>query len=87
MVKTERKRTQPGDFFLLGILLANLVCGVGLISALRTDLSKDLVAAESTLVSSKISAYLRGKIPRFTSAVDPGRRSGEGPTGQGDGEA
>ena len=63
MVKTEGKRTRPGDLFLLAILLANLVCGVGLIGALRADLSKDLVAGESTLVSSKISAYPVGKDP------------------------
>ena len=77
MVKTEEKRTRPGDLFLLAILLANLVCGVGLIGALRANLSMDLVSAESTLVSSKISAYLWGKILRFTSAVENGRRVGE----------
>jgi len=63
--------------FLLAILLANLVCGVGLLGALRSDLSKHLVAGESTLVSSKISAFLWGKILRFTSAVEQGRRLGE----------
>ncbi|MCR4310086.1 MAG: GGDEF domain-containing protein [Deltaproteobacteria bacterium] len=77
MVKSEGKRTRPGDLFLLAILLANLVCGVGLIGALRADLTKDLVAAESTLVSSKINSYLWGKILRFTSAVEQGRRGGE----------
>jgi len=66
----ERPRTHPGDFFLLAILLANLVCGVGLLGLLRADLSRDLVADESTLASSKISAYLWGKILRFTSAVE-----------------
>mgnify|MGYP001367725987 FL=1 len=78
MVKTEGKLTRPSDLFLLAILLATLVCGVALIGALRADLSKDLVAAESTLVSSKISAYLWGKILRFTSAVEQGRKVGEG---------
>ena len=78
MMKTERKRTRPGDLFLFAILLANLVCGVGLIGALRAELSKDLVAAESTLASSKISAFLWGKVLRFTSAVEPGGRVGEG---------
>ncbi|HYN74448.1 MAG TPA: hypothetical protein VER06_00505, partial [Candidatus Methanoperedens sp.] len=73
----ERPLTRPGDLFLLAILLANLVCGVGLIGALRGDLSKDLVVGESALVSSKISAYLWGKILRFTSAVEQGRRVGE----------
>ena len=87
MVKTEGKRTRPGDLFLLAILLANLVCGVGLIGALRADLSKDLVAGESTLVSSKISAYLWGKILRFTSAVEQGRRVGEGAPLNGDVDA
>jgi diguanylate cyclase (GGDEF)-like protein len=77
MLKTEGKRARPGDFFLLAILLANLVCGVGLIGALRADLSKHLVASESTLVSSKISAHLWGKIFRFISAVEQGRRAGE----------
>ena len=77
MMRPERKRTRPGDFFRLAILLANLVCGVGLIGALRADLSKDLVAAESTLASSKISAYLWGKVLRFTSAVERGSRVGE----------
>lgn len=67
---TERPRARPGDLFLLAILLANLVCGVGLIGALRSDLSKDLVSGESTHASSKISAYLWGKILRFTSAVE-----------------
>ncbi|MGZ9163498.1 MAG: hypothetical protein ACXW4J_10800, partial [Candidatus Deferrimicrobiaceae bacterium] len=76
-MKTERNRTRLGDMFLLVILLANLVCGVGLLGALRLDLSKDLVAGESTLVSSKISAFLWGKILRFTSAVEQGRRLGE----------
>jgi diguanylate cyclase (GGDEF)-like protein len=70
MMKTDRKPTRPGDIFLLVILLANLLCGVGLIGVLRADLAKDLVAAESTFVSSKISAYLWGKILRFTSAVE-----------------
>jgi diguanylate cyclase (GGDEF)-like protein len=84
MMKTARKRTRPGDLFLLAILLANLVCGVGLIGALRADLSKDLVAAESTLASSKISAYLWGKILRFTSAVEQWRRVGESMPVKGD---
>jgi diguanylate cyclase (GGDEF)-like protein len=87
MMKTEGKRTRPGDLFLLAILLANLVCGVGLIGALRADLSKDLVAAESTLASSKISAYLWGKVLRFTSAVEHGRRVGEGAPVTWDGDA
>ena len=50
----ERPRVRTGDLFLVALLLANLVCGVGLIGVLRADLSKDLVAAESTLVSSKM---------------------------------
>ena len=86
MMQSEGKRTRPGDLFLLAILLANLLCGVGLIGALRADLSKDLVAAESTFVSSKISGYLWGKILRFTSAVEQGRRTGEGPV-QGEADA
>ena len=87
MLKTEGKFTRPGDLFLLAILLANLVCGVGLIGALRADLSKDLVAAESTLVSSKVNAYLWGKILRFTSAVEQGRRMGEDVPVKGDVDA
>lgn len=87
MMKTEGKRTRPGDLFLLAILLVNLVCGIGLIGALRADLLKDLVEAESTLVSSKISAYLWGKILRFTSAVEQGRRVGEGAPLNGDVDA
>lgn len=83
----QRARSRQGDLFLLAILLANLVCGVGLIGALRADLSKELVAAESTLVSSKINAYLWGKILRFTSAVEQGRRVGEGAPRNGDAEA
>ena len=78
MMQTVGKRSRPGDFFLLAILLANLVCGVGLIGALRADLSKDLVEDESTLASSKISAFLWGKILRFTSSVEHGRRTEEG---------
>lgn len=87
MMKTERKRTRPGDLFLLAILLANLVCGVALIGVLRVDLSKDLVAAESALASSKISAYLWGKILRFTSAVEQERRVGESLPVKGDADA
>jgi diguanylate cyclase (GGDEF)-like protein len=87
MMRAERKRTRPGDIFLLVVLLANLVCGVGLIGALRADLSKDLVASESTLASSKISAYLWGKVLRFTSAVAEGRRVGGNATSKGDGDA
>jgi len=78
MMRTEGKHTRPGDYFLLALLLANLVCGVGLIGALRVDLLKHLVAAESTLASSKISAYLWGKVLRFVSEVEQGRRVGEG---------
>lgn len=87
MMKTEGKRTRPGDLFLLAILLVNLVCGIGLIGALRADLLKDQVEAESTLVSSKFSAYLWGKILRFTSAVEQGRRVGEGAPLNGDVDA
>ena len=78
MMKTAGKRPRPGDLFLLAILLANLVCGVGLLVVLRADLSKALVAAESTLASSKISAFLWGKILRFASAVEHAGRAGEG---------
>jgi len=81
----EEKRTRPGDIFLLVVLLATLVCGVGLIGVLRADLSKDLVAAESTLASSKISAYLWGKVLRFTSTVAEGRGVGENGTSRGNG--
>ena len=87
MMRTEEKRTRPGDFFLLVVLLANLVCGVGLIGLLRADLSKDQVTAESTLASSKISAYLWGKVLRFTSAVAEGRRAGETTTPKGNEDA
>ncbi|HET7317597.1 MAG TPA: hypothetical protein VFK23_00530, partial [Nitrospirota bacterium] len=84
MVKTEEKRIRPGDIFLLAILLANLVCGVGLLGALRADLSKDLVASESALASSRINAYLWGKILRFTFAVEQGRKAGENTPVKGD---
>ncbi|HEX9850091.1 GGDEF domain-containing protein [Candidatus Deferrimicrobium sp.] len=84
MVKTEGKRTRPEDFFLLALLLVNLVFGVGLLGALRANLSKELVAGESTLVSSKISAFLWGKILRFTSAVEQRKRVGEGAPLSGD---
>ena len=84
MVKLEGKRTRPGDIILFVLLLANLACGVALIGALRADLSTHLVASESTLVSSKISAYLWGKILRFTSAVEQGRRIGEETPPKGD---
>ena len=86
-MKTAAKRTRPGDLFLLAILLANLVCGVGLIGVLRAYLSKDLVAGESTLASSKVSAYLWGKVLRFTTAVENGGRAGEGSPVKGDGDA
>lgn len=87
MLKTEGKFTRPGDLFLLAILLANLVCGAALLGALRADLSKDLVASESTLASSKVSAYLWGKILRFASAVEQGRRVGENVPVRGDVDA
>jgi len=77
-VSRNKSRVRIGDLFLVALLLANLVCGVGLIGALRADLANDLVAGESTLVSAKISAYLWGKILRFTSTVEQGRRAGEG---------
>ncbi len=79
-----RSRVRIGDLFLVALLLANLVCGGGLIGVLRADLSKDLVAGESTLVSSKISAFLWGKILRFTSAVEQRRMVGEGAPFNGD---
>jgi diguanylate cyclase (GGDEF)-like protein len=87
MMTSEGKRTRPGDYFLLAVLLANLVCGVGLIGALRADLSKDLVAAESTLASSKISAYLWGKILRFTSEVEQGGAAGKNATSRGNADS
>jgi diguanylate cyclase (GGDEF)-like protein len=80
----ERRRAHPVDLFLLAVLLANLVCGIGLIAALRADLSKDLVEAESTLASSKISAYLWGKVIRFTSEAEQLRRVGEDAPVKGD---
>ena len=83
----KRARARPGDLFLLAILLANLVCGVGLIGALRADLSKHLVASESAFVSSKISAYLWGRILRFASLVEQGRSVGEGTPATGDVDA
>ena len=87
MAKTEGMRIRRGDIFLLAILLANLVCGVGLIGALRADLAKDVVEDESALVSSKVSAYLWEKILRFTSAVEQGRRLGESAPVKGDADA
>ena len=87
MVKTEGMRIRRGDIFLLAILLANLVCCVGLIGALRADLAKDVVEDESALVSSKVSAYLWEKILRFTSAVEQGRRLGESAPVKGDADA
>jgi len=86
-MNTAGKRTRPGDLFLLAILLANLVCGVGLIGVLRAALSKDLVAAESTHASSKIGSYLWGKILRFASAAEFGGRAGEGSPVKWDGDA
>ncbi len=77
MVKAAGKRARSGDIFLLAILLVNLVCGVVLLGALRAELSKELVARESNLASSRISALLWGKILRFTSSVEQGRRAGE----------
>jgi diguanylate cyclase (GGDEF)-like protein len=87
MVKSEGKRIRPGDFFLLAILLANLVCGVGLLGALRADLSKNLVASESMLASARINGYLWGKILRFASVVEQGKKAGENAPVQGDAEA
>jgi len=78
MRKSEDKRIRSGDLFLLSILLANLVCGVGLMGTLRSELSKDMVAAESTLASAKVSSYLWGKILRFASEAERGRGGAEG---------
>ncbi|MGZ8430233.1 MAG: GGDEF domain-containing protein, partial [Candidatus Deferrimicrobiaceae bacterium] len=69
----KRLRSRPGDLFLLAILLANLACGAGLIGALRADLTEERIADESTLVSSKIDAFLWGKILQFASTVEEGR--------------
>jgi len=82
--KGERSPLRPGDLFLVGILIANLVCGAGLIGVFRADLTRHLVAEESTLVSSKINAYLWGKIIPFTSAMEQGRGVGKGEPIQGD---
>src|SRR5659263_234954 len=87
MVRTGGKFNRPGDLFLLAILLANLVCGVVLIGVLRAELLKNLIAGESALVSSKINAYLWGKILRFTSAVEQERRMGDGASVKGDVDA
>ena len=81
-----RPLSRPGDLFLLAILLSNLVCGVALTGALRSDLSRHLIAEESTLVSSKISAYLWGKIVRFNSAVEQGRKAQEDMPAKWDGD-
>ncbi len=86
MVKKEGKRTRPGDIFLLAILLANLACGVGLLGVLRANLAKDVAAGESMLASSRINAYLWGKVLRFTFAVEQGRRAGENTPVKGDAE-
>lgn len=72
-----KKRVRPGDLLLLTIFIANILCGFLLIGALRANLSKDLVTSESNLASSKISSYLWGKILRFTSEVEQGRRAQE----------
>ncbi|MGE5285396.1 MAG: GGDEF domain-containing protein [Actinomycetota bacterium] len=87
MLRTEGRRIRSGDLLLLGILLANLVCGVGLIGALRAGLVRDLVAAESTLASSKVGSYLWGKILRFTSAVEQGGGARKKPQEKLDGDA
>jgi diguanylate cyclase (GGDEF)-like protein len=81
----ENPRFHPGNLFLLSILLANLACGAALIGVFRADLAKNLVADESALLSSKIDAYLWGKIIRFTSEVEQGR--GVGRNGSFRGEA
>lgn len=73
-----RPRDNPWDFFLVAILLANLACGAGLIGELRADLTKDLIAGESNLVSSKIDAFLWGKILQFASAVEEERGGWKG---------
>jgi len=77
VTRWERPRLRPGDVFLLGILLANLVCGAALIGFLRADLTRHLVAEESARISSKINAYLWGKIIPFTSAIEQGRGVGK----------
>ena len=72
----ESRRPRPGDLFLLAILLANLACGAAMIAVFRSDLVKNLVADESALLSSKIDAYLWGKIIQFTFEVEQGRGAG-----------
>ncbi|GAB4230505.1 MAG: hypothetical protein OHK0028_04970 [Deltaproteobacteria bacterium] len=61
-----KPRVRSGDLFLAAILLANFVFGIALLLWLRSDLASDLVTAEATIVSSKVDAYLWGKIVRFT---------------------
>ena len=80
----ESRRPRPGDLFLLAILLANLACGAAMIAVFRSDLVKNLVADESALLSSKIDAYLWGKIIQFTFEVEQGRGAGgNGPFSEG----
>jgi diguanylate cyclase (GGDEF)-like protein len=80
----ESRRPRPGDLFLLAILLANLACGAAMIAVFRSDLLKNLVADESALLSSKIDAYLWGKIIQFTFEVEQGRGAGgSGPFSEG----
>jgi diguanylate cyclase (GGDEF)-like protein len=73
----EGPRSRPGDLFLTAILLANLVCGIVLIGFFRAVLVKNLAADESAHLSSKIDAYLWGKIIRFTTEVEQGRGVGK----------
>ncbi len=73
-------RVRPGDLFLISVILACLVSGAGIIALVRADLSKDMVATESMIVSSKISDYLWGKVLRFTAAAGRGTE-GKGAAG------
>ena len=69
----QKPRVHPGELLLVAILVANLVCGAGLIAALRADLTEERIAHESKLASSKIDAFLWGKILQFASAAEEGR--------------
>jgi diguanylate cyclase (GGDEF)-like protein len=79
-----QSRIRAGDYILLALFLVNLAAGVAIVGSVRANLSGDLVAVENAIASSKVSAYLWGKVLRFSLAVQQRRSVGEGATSKWD---
>src|SRR5512139_2245159 len=73
-----RLRACLGEALLVAVLVANFAFGAVLILALRADMARVLLEDEGTRVSTKVGAYLWGKIVLFTTAMgEEGRGRGK----------